>query len=85
MLKVSLDEFCFHVDDDHFGCTDLYHYDDFCLPDELVAKLDAWADAFWEAREHPESLDIERHNRVGLEIAREINAQSILTGQQIRF
>jgi len=71
MQKISLDQFCFHVDD-HFGYTDLYHYDDFGLPDEIVIKLDEWADVFWASMEHPESIDLEQYNRIGLELTKEV-------------
>jgi len=72
MLTVALDQFCFHVDNADYGYTDLYNYDEFGLPDELVAKLDSWAYSYWESMEQPANLDVETHNKVGQEIARDI-------------
>jgi len=72
MVRVYLDHICFHIDNDYLGLSDMCRYDEVGLPDDFVAKLYNWADIFWHAMEHNEFIDIETHNRIGLEIAREI-------------
>lgn len=72
MVRVCLDHYCFHIDNDYLGLSDMCRYDQVGLADEFAAKLHNWADTFWDAMEHNEFIDIETHNRIGLEIAREI-------------
>lgn len=67
-----LSHLCFTVENSYFTYTDCYHFDDFGLPEYLVNKLDSWANSFWAAEKNLENFDIAQHNRIGLEIAREI-------------
>lgn len=70
MEILELNEFCFYHDTKHYPA-DCLCYDFFDMPEELLA-CEAWSEAYWVGLQHHKTLDLAEHNRIGLELVKEI-------------